>query len=101
MGITTALRFKQWLPEWDQYEFDSNQLRRRPTPDIYLFSMPAVQLRSLSGVYRRRREGPEADGLQRFHDEKRSAVIRDFVNYGYPYGAIRPELRHPQYLSLR
>lgn len=88
-----AIRFKQWLDEWDSYDFSAANHRRKPQPYIYLFSMPAVQLRSLSGVYRRRRDGAGAEGLQRFHDPKRSKIIRDFVRFGYPYGGIQENLR--------
>lgn len=101
MATLPGLRFTQWLREWDNYDFDPAQQRRKPERQIYLLSMPAVQLRSLSGVYRRKREGQSAEGLQRFHDEDRSKVIRDFVRLGYPYGSIRPELRTLQSPSLR
>lgn len=101
LGTVPALRFTQWLDEWESYDFDANQQRARPQRQIYLFSLPAVQLRSLSGVYRRKREGQTAEGLQRFHDEDRSRLIRDFVRLGYPYGSIRAELRQHQNPSLR
>jgi DGQHR domain-containing protein len=55
----------------------------------------------LSGVYRRKRSGNEVEGLQRFHDEGRSVVIRDYVKYGYPYSDIKPELRTTDNLALR
>ncbi|MFN3582492.1 DGQHR domain-containing protein [Phenylobacterium sp.] len=97
----TALRFKQWLTEWDSYAYDEKQQRRRPDPHVYLFAMPAVQLRALSGVYRRKRDGAAAEGLQRYHDEKRSKIIRDFVRYGYPFSDIKEELRTADTLSLR
>lgn len=100
-GTIPALRFKQWLPNWDAYQFDAEQQRRKPEPCAYLFSMPAVQLRSLSGVYRRKRDGGNGEGLQRFHDEKRSITIRDFVEYGYPYSELRPEVRNESHLALR
>lgn len=96
-----AIRFKQWLTDWDSYEFDESAHRAKPQPEIYLFSMPAVQLRALSGVYRRRRDGQEGEGLQRLHDEKRSELIRDFIRYGYPYSSINPVLRSDSTNALR
>lgn len=89
-----AVRFKQWLPEWDAFDFDPAHQRRKPGEYIYLFSMPAIQLRSLSGVFRRQRDGSGAEGLQRLHDPKRSATIRDFVKYGYPYSSLSLPLRN-------
>ncbi len=58
-----AIRFKQWLPEWDDFSFDPAQHRRKPDDHILLFSMPAVQLRALSGVYRRTRDSEGVEGL--------------------------------------
>ena len=83
-----AIRFKQWLPEWDHFDFDAAQHRRKPDEHILLFSMSAVQLRALSGVYRRTRDQEGGDGLQRLHDPKRSAAIRDFVRFGHPYSGL-------------
>lgn len=83
-----AIRFKQWLPEWDSFDFDPKQHRRKPDEHILLFSMSAVQLRALSGVYRRTRDHEGSEGLQRLHDPKRSAAIRDFVRFGHPYSSL-------------
>ncbi|WFS03109.1 DGQHR domain-containing protein [Rhizobium tumorigenes] len=88
MGQVQAIRFKQWLPEWDDFDFDPSQHRRKPDEHILLFSMPATQLRALSGVYRRTRDNVGGEGLQRLHDPKRSAAIRDFVRYGHPYSGL-------------
>lgn len=87
-GKIQAIRFKQWLPEWDHFDFDPKQHRRKPNEHILLFSMPAVQLRALSGVYRRTRDHEGGEGLQRLHDPKRSAAIRDFVRFGHPYSGL-------------
>lgn len=58
-----AIRLKQWLPEWDHFDFDEGHYRRKPDPYVLLFSMPAVQLRALSGVYRRTRNRQGVEGL--------------------------------------
>jgi DGQHR domain-containing protein len=87
-GKIQAIRFKQWLPEWDHFDFDAAQHRRKPEEHILLFSMPAIQLRALSGVYRRTRDHEGGEGLQRLHDPKRSAAIRDFVRFGHPYSSL-------------
>lgn len=96
-----AIRFKQWLPEWDHFEFDPDQHRSKPDDHILLFSMPAVQLRALSGVYRRARDGEGAEGLQRLHDPKRSAAIRDFVRFGHPYSSLPIAARDDASVAMR
>lgn len=88
MATIRALRFKQWIQDWDTLKFDASEFRRRPAPHIYLFSMPADQLRALSGVFRRQRHDGVATGIQRGHDKERSKQIRDFVRFGYPYSEM-------------
>ncbi|MFG1214951.1 DGQHR domain-containing protein [Xanthobacter flavus] len=96
-----AIRFKQWLPEWDEFDFDPAQHRRKPEDHILLFSMPAVQLRALSGVYRRTREREGGEGLQRLHDPRRSAAIRDFVRFGHPYSSLPQAARNEDSAAMR
>ena len=96
-----AIRFKQWLPEWDHFDFDPRQHRRKPEEHILLFSMPAVQLRALSGVYRRTRDHVGGEGLQRLHDPKRSAAIRDFVRFGHPYSGLPIAARDDASAAMR
>ena len=96
-----AIRFKQWLPEWDLFDFDPVQHRRKPDEHILLFSMPAVQLRALSGVYRRTRDREGGEGLQRLHDPKRSAAIRDFVRFGHPYSGLPIAARDDSSAAMR
>lgn len=88
----SAVRFRQWLDQWNDFTYDEKQGRRKPDPHIYLFSMPAVQLRALSGVYRRK----DGEGLQRVLDPKRAATIREFVRNGYPYSSLPSNLRNEQ-----
>jgi len=96
-----AIRFKQWLPEWDEFDFDPAQHRRKPNDHILLFSMPAVQLRALSGVYRRMRDEHGGEGLQRLHDPKRSNAIRDFVRFGHPYSSLPNAARNDESAAMR
>lgn len=97
----SALRLKQWLPEWDGYEFDEQAQRRKPSEHIFLFSMPALQLRQLSDVYRRQRQTNEVEGIQRARDENRTGRIQRYVKTGYPYGDLKPNLQTPENLHLR
>lgn len=96
-----AIKFKQWLSEWDHFNYDPEQHRRKPNGDIYMFSMSAIQLRALSGVFRRERDNFHGEGLQRKHDPKRSKIIRDFVRYGYPYSSLSDTLRVDDYEHLK
>lgn len=99
-----ALRFTQWMPEWDELKFNEKEHRRQPGPHMYLFSMPASRLRLLCGVFRRQRQDGVAVGIQRGHDAVRSELIRDFVRYGYPYSEMSPARRknlETEYQDLR
>lgn len=88
----TAIKVHQWLPGWEQVEFDAEQRRRRPEPYMYLFSMPAQQLKSLTGIHRRSTSGRSLGqidtGIQRGHDPERSTEILEFVHNGYPWSSM-------------
>lgn len=88
-----ALRFKQWLDEWDAYASVNNAPSGKPSAYIHLFSMKAGELRFLSDVYRRKREDGVAEGIQRFQDKSRTAKIQRYVRFGYPYGDLAQGLR--------
>jgi hypothetical protein len=96
-----AIRFRQWLAEWEAYDFDSAQHRRKPEPHLYIFSMKAADLRRISDVYRRRREGNVAEGIQRRRDDSRTARIQRYVKYGYPYGDLRTDQDREHFIALR
>src|SRR3990172_3435145 len=87
-----ALKVRQWLPQWDQVKYDPRQHRRKPDPYFYFFSLPASQLKVLSGIYRRSTAGGTSRsldlGIQRRHDETRSDEIAEFVRYGYPWSEL-------------
>jgi len=95
--IIPALTVQQWLPEWDSVDFDDENQRRRPEPVFYLFSLSARDLRSLAGIYRRTtQEGlPRVEdfGIQRRHDEDRSAEISRYVHRGYPWSTLSKQKR--------
>ncbi|OHB63699.1 MAG: hypothetical protein A2Y76_12920 [Planctomycetes bacterium RBG_13_60_9] len=87
--LIEVLKVNQWLPEWDKVQFDPRARQSRPQAHYYLFSMKAGHLKALTGVYRRSTSGGKArakdPNVQRGHEEERSAVIREFVKYGYPW----------------
>lgn len=96
-----AIRFRQWLTEWDDYSFAPSLQRRKPEPHLYLFAMKAADLRLLCDVYRRKRDGSNVEGIQRIRDDSRTARIRRYVRYGYPYGDLRPAQRSdPQFVNM-
>lgn len=83
-----AILCKQWLAEWDTYPFPQENQRKRPPENLLVFSMSARQLRKLSGVYVRKRQGGDATGIQRLHEKERSAKISEYVKAGYPFGDL-------------
>ena len=87
-----GLKVHQWLPEWEDLEFDEESHRRRPDAQFYLFSLSGSDLKALTGIKRRGTEGRAVgrpdNGLQRAHDEKRSAEIARFIRFGFPWSAL-------------
>jgi DGQHR domain-containing protein len=87
-----ALKVNQWLQIWNEVPFSAKNLRSKPEDHFYLFSLPARDLRRLSGIYPRKAKGRtrSADdlGIQRRHDEDRSKEINEFVMYGHPWAGL-------------
>jgi hypothetical protein len=81
-----ALKVNQWLDSWSQVAYDSAVGQAEPERHFYLCSVRAGDLKSLTGVYRRTTRGgrPRAKD-PRGHEEDRSRLIRDFVQFGYPW----------------
>lgn len=92
-----ALKVHQWLSGWNKIEFVPKQHRSKPAPYFYLFSIPALELRSLCGISRRQASGvrPRAadPGIQREHDPDRSKEIARFVEFGYPWSTLSESKR--------
>ena len=76
-----AIKVHQWLPEWDRVEFDDKDYRTQPDPHFYLFTLPASQLKALTGIRRRTTEGgllrSQDPNIQRRH-AMRSASSRSY-----------------------
>jgi hypothetical protein len=93
-----AIKVHQWLRGWDKITFDAKEHRRRPPPHFFLFSLPARELRSLSGIARRKSAGvtPRAAdlGIQRQHEPERSEEIAKFVEYGFPWSTLSEAKRN-------
>lgn len=92
-----AMKVRQWLPEWEDVEFDDSHYRSRPPKDFFLFTLPASDLLSLSGIFRRDAGKGQARardlGIQRQHDVERSEEIRDYVAHGFPWSALSAQRR--------
>ena len=97
-----AIRVRQWLNEWDSYDFDEASRQRKPEPFFYICSMSAPLLRRLSGVRRREASGPRvADlGIQRGHDTGRSIEISRFIKAGYPLASLNTDQQN-RFSNLR
>jgi DGQHR domain-containing protein len=99
MTRISALVVNQWLqPEWDQTVFHPVPPRGEPEQHFYLFTISAYQLKKLTGVYRRDPDMPPAEdiGIQRRHDESRSAEILRYIQHGFPLSRIdRKKLVNP------
>jgi DGQHR domain-containing protein len=87
-----ALKVRQWIDGWANVDFDPSEHRKRPEPHFYIFSLPAQELRRLTGIARREAKDAAprtADlGIQRAHDPERSDEIARFVEFGYPWSTL-------------
>lgn len=90
--LIPTLKVHQWLPGWGKIDFNSDEYRSKPEKPFYLFSLPARELKSLSGISRRVAKGaaPRTEdlGIQRQHDPERSEEIGRFVEYGFPWSTL-------------
>jgi len=105
-GTVPALRVRQWLPEWEEVNFDPRQGQAKPDSHFYMFSLSAAQLRRYSAIYRRDASDMKARkddyGIQRRHDLDRSAEIGRYVVEGFPRSALSDRQRKdPDNDSLR
>ena len=102
----TALKVRQWLKEWEKVNFDERARRSQPEPHFYLFTLPASDLKALSGIQRRTTEGRKLGfqdiGIQRRHDKSRSDEIHEFIYFGYPWSVLSEAKRNSgQFNDLR
>lgn len=92
-----AIKVQQWMKDWDKVIFSEKELRRKPDPFFYLFTISAAELRALSGIYRRTTEGGLLRSMdlsiQRRHDVERSQRISEFIKYGYPWSELNSQKR--------
>lgn len=101
-----ALKVKQWLPGWNKIDFDPAEHRAKPPTNFFVFSLPARELRSLSGIARRQAKNASSRtedlGIQRQHDPERSEEIGRFVEFGYPWSTLsKPRRASSEFNDLR
>lgn len=86
--IITAIKVKQWLANWDDVPYGN--LRKKPLPHFYIFSINANVLKKLSKVYPRKADDnrDKEIGIQRKHDPERSDKIRSYVFGGFPWSDL-------------
>ena len=87
----SAIKVNQWLQSWNTVRYDI-EFKSKPLPYFYVFSIPAVQLKSLSGIFRRSTSDGASRiddiGIQRRHNPERSKAIREYIKYGSPYSEL-------------
>ncbi|MDP3684781.1 MAG: hypothetical protein Q8S01_12710, partial [Ignavibacteria bacterium] len=101
----TALKVNQWLKDWDKYDYDEKQRRKKPEPCFYVFKLSAPQLKALSGIFRRTSVDKEkgfVENIQRAHEAERSAKIKKFIRFGYPFSDLnQPKINSGEYENLK
>ena len=91
-----ALKVRQWLADWDEIDWREKERRAEPQHWFYQFSLPAADLKALSGIYARttkRSKASEDLGIQRKHEKQRSDEISEFVRFGYPWSNLSESKR--------
>ena len=100
-----ALKVRQWLADWDEINWRPSERRAEPQHWFYQFSLPAADLKALSGIYARttkRTRASEDLGIQRKHEKQRSDEISEFVKFGYPWSDLSETKRKSgDFLDLR
>lgn len=84
------LRVNQWLKDWDDVNYSEIELRRKPEPVAYLFSIDARVLKKLSDVHRRKPDKPREDDqhIQRNLNESRVDEISAYIEGGFPWSTL-------------
>lgn len=79
------LRVNQWMNEWDDIDFNVEELRRKPKPHFYTFSIDARLLKRLSDVHRR---NTDRTSVQRKKSDARIREISDYIEGGFPWSTL-------------
>lgn len=82
------LRVNQWMNEWDDIDFNIEELRRKPKPYFYTFSIDARLLKRLSDVHAR---NIDRISPQRKRSDARVKEISNFIEGGFPWSTLSIE----------
>lgn len=99
-----AFKVNQWLHEWDNIDFNNDDLRSKPDPHFLMFKMDARLLKRLSDVHRRKAEKSRSDdpNTQRTHSVSRSEEIHKYIHGGFPWSTIsKNQQEDPEYKELK
>lgn len=89
-------KVNQWLDGWNDIDFTSEPMRRKPDPYFFIFSIDIRLLKYLSDIHRRRanKRRSEDFSIQRGHEEKRSQEIMRFVQGGFPWSTLSDSVKN-------
>ena len=89
-------KVNQWLNGWNDIDFNSEPMRRKPDPYFFIFSIDIRLLKYLSDIHRRRanKRRSEDFSIQRGHEEKRSQEIMRFVQGGFPWSTLSDNVKN-------
>jgi len=84
------IKMNQWLNEWDDVIYSEEELRRKPLPKAYMFSIDARVLKKLSDVHRRKTDKPRSEDkhVQRKLNESRIDEINSYIEGGFPWSTL-------------
>ena len=82
------LRVNQWMNDWDDIDFNPQELRRKPKPYFYTFSIDARLLKRLSDVHAR---NIDRTSPQRKRSDLRVQEISSYIEGGFPWSTLSQE----------
>ncbi len=103
-SVFQAYKVNQWLNEWNEIDFKTEEKRTQPKPYYLMFKMDARLLKRLSDVHRRKANTPRSEDMQvqRKHTESRSQEIRNYIRGGFPWSTISEDQRiSEEYKNLK
>ena len=78
------LSVNQWMNDWNDVNF-TEDLRSKPLPKFYLFSIDARVLKRISDVHRR---APGGKDVQRKASSERINEIKNYIEGGFPWSTL-------------
>lgn len=84
------IKMNQWLNDWDDVNYNIDELRRKPEPIAYIFSIDARLLKKLADVHRRKADKPRTEDkhVQRNLNESRIDEINSYIEGGFPWSTL-------------